>query len=532
MSDIFIGYASEDLERVLPLVSALEKTAWSVFWDRTIPAGKTWRQVIGAEIQACRTVIVAWTVNSVNSEWVQEEAEVGRRRKILVPVLLDKVEPPFGFGGIQAANLVAWHGENSSPAFTRLVGDIAAVLGLPSTATKERELRTESGFLEGGWRSDAKEERHKTEEDRLREQERERILAREENERRVDPRSEQTWFQRRLALVRRLYGPTTASAAVAVLIAFIVILRWPILQPNKETAVQAPLTPVETDELISAAPEKQAEAPKEIPRGPVVELKQEKQIATQFSSVGKTFRDRLKGGTKGPEMVVVPAGSFQMGNVEGGGEKGELPVHAVTIQKPFAIGRYEVTFNEYDQFAKATNRKPPADQGWGGGHRPVINVSWEDVNAYVKWLSEQTGKRYRLPTEAEWEYAARAGRETAYWWGNDFIKGMANCNGCGSQWDNKQTAPAGSFKSNPFGLYDTAGNVWEWVEDCWHQNYIDAPSDGRAWREQNAGQCGLRVFRGGSWNYGPVYLRSSFRGRGYADFRYVYIGFRLAQDLP
>jgi formylglycine-generating enzyme required for sulfatase activity len=340
---------------------------------------------------------------------------------------------------------------------------------------KEQE-GTDAELL-GSLRSDA-EERRTAEEDRLREQERERIVARGANQRRVDLRSEQTWFQRRLALVRRLYGPTMASAAVAVLITFIVILRWPTLQPNKETAVQAPLTSVESDKLISAAPEKQMEAPKEMPQGPVAELKQEKQIATQFSSVGKTFRDRLKSGTEGPEMVVVPAGSFQMGNVEGGGEKDETPVHAVTIQKPFAIGRYEGTFDEYDQFAKATNRKLPADQGWGRGHRPVINVSWEDVNAYVKWLSEQTGKRYRLPTEADWEYAARAGKETAYWWGNDFIKGMANCNGCGSQWDNKQTAPVGSFKPNALGLYDTAGNVWEWVEDCYHELPVPLRMDG------------------------------------------------------
>ena len=220
MSHIFISYASEDLERVLPLVSALEKTAWSVFWDRTIPAGKTLRQVIGVEIQGCHTVIVAWTVNSVNSEWVQEEAEIGRRRKILVPVLLDKVEPPFGFGGIQAANLVAWHGESSSPTFTRLVSDIAAVIGPAPAATKERE---------GGWRSDA-EERHKTEEDRLREQEGERMeegwrKVREEDQRRIEPGSGQTWFQQRLALVRRLYGPTAASAAVAVLIALIVVIQ-------------------------------------------------------------------------------------------------------------------------------------------------------------------------------------------------------------------------------------------------------------------------------------------------------------------
>src|ERR1700746_1618291 len=205
MSDIFISYASEDLERVLPLVNALEKTAWSVFWDRTIPAGKTWRQVIGAEIQGCRTVIVVWTENSVNSEWVQEEGEIGRGRKILVPVLLDKVEPPFGFGSIQAANLVTWRGENASPAFNRLVADIAAVLGPAPAAMKEQEGT--DGELLGSLRSDA-EERRTAEEDRLREQERERIVARGANQRRVDLRSEQTWFQRRLALVRRLYGPT------------------------------------------------------------------------------------------------------------------------------------------------------------------------------------------------------------------------------------------------------------------------------------------------------------------------------------
>jgi len=159
MSDIFISYASEDVDRVRPLVSALENTAWSVFWDRTIPAGKTWRQFIGAEIQGCRSVVVIWTQNSVNSEWVQEEAEIGKRRKILVPVLLDKVEPPFGFGGIQAANLVAWQGENLSPAFTRLVADIAVVLGPAPAAAKESVERRR---LEA-------EERRGAEENRLRE---------------------------------------------------------------------------------------------------------------------------------------------------------------------------------------------------------------------------------------------------------------------------------------------------------------------------------------------------------------------------
>jgi formylglycine-generating enzyme required for sulfatase activity len=239
------------------------------------------------------------------------------------------------------------------------------------------------------------------------------------------------------------------------------------------------------------------------------------------------FRDRLKSGGEGPEMVVVPAGSFQMGDIQGGGRQNEQPVRTVRIEKRFAIGRFEVTFEEYDQFANETGRNLPGDQGWGRVRRPVINVNWQEAAVYAKWLSEQTGKRYRLPTEAEWEYAARGGKETNYWWGNYFLEGVANCEGCGSQWDKKQTAPVGSFKPNPFGLTDMAGNVWEWVEDCWHGNYNDAPADGSAWREAGGGNCALRVLRGGSWFDRPGNLRSSYRGGNNAGRRFATVGFRL-----
>jgi formylglycine-generating enzyme required for sulfatase activity len=242
------------------------------------------------------------------------------------------------------------------------------------------------------------------------------------------------------------------------------------------------------------------------------------------------FRDTLKDGSQGPEMVVIPAGQFQMGSPEN--EKGrsddEGPQHPVTMQS-FAMGKTEVTFAEYEVFAKATNRKLPGDVGWGRGNRPVINVSWEDAVAYSEWLSEQTGQTYRLPTEAEWEYAARAGTQALWFWGAD--EGQTDRYAWFNENSNSQTHPVGEKQANAFGLHDTAGNVWEWAEDCWHENYQGAPADGKAWLETNGGECVRRVVRGGSWGDGPQLLRSAFRGGvttgGALNFR----GFRLARAL-
>ena len=188
---------------------------------------------------------------------------------------------------------------------------------------------------------------------------------------------------------------------------------------------------------------------------------------------------------------------------EAGRSADEGPQHPVKITYPFEIGRYEVTFAQYDAFAKDTQHQLPDDRGWGRGDRPVINVTWHDAQAYVKWLSDKTGKKYRLPTEAEWEYVARAGTATAYWWGDRIGKANAACDGCGSQWDGKKTTLVGSFKPNAFGVYDTAGNVWEWTQDCWYGDYTRAPTDGSAWLEQNGGDCSRRVVRGGSWSSYP-----------------------------
>ena len=246
------------------------------------------------------------------------------------------------------------------------------------------------------------------------------------------------------------------------------------------------------------------------------------------------FRDRLRDGGQGPLMLWIPAGRFVMGSpeTERGRYEAEGPVHTVSL-RAFAIGCYPVTFEEYDLFAEATGRDRPDDKNWRRGIRPVINVSWEDATAYAQWLGEQTGKLYRLPSEAEWEYAARAGTSSRYWWGEDLQQGgrvWANGDGSGSEWSGRQTAPVGSFPPNGFGLHDTAGNVWEWVQDCWHENYSGVPADGSAWLETDGGDCARRVLRGGSWCDVPDWLRSAHRLWINRDIWLNNVGFRLAQD--
>jgi formylglycine-generating enzyme required for sulfatase activity len=244
--------------------------------------------------------------------------------------------------------------------------------------------------------------------------------------------------------------------------------------------------------------------------------------------------DSFKEGADCPEMIVVPAGRFLMGSPAGQGDDNERPQHEVIIAKSFAVAKFAVTFDEWDACAaRGGCRRDVSDnwQGWGRGRRPVINVSWDDAQAYVKWLFGITGKPYRLLSEAEYEHAARAGAETAYPWGDAIQlngKPMANCQGCGSQWDGKETAPVGSFAANVFGLYDMIGNVWEWTEDCWNESYQGAPADGSPW---TSGDGSRRVVRGGSWINNPDYLRSADRYWYRTVDRRSNVGFRVARTL-
>ena len=239
---------------------------------------------------------------------------------------------------------------------------------------------------------------------------------------------------------------------------------------------------------------------------------------------GSTFRDCAGC----PELVVVPSGSFQMGSPSGeaGRYDNEGPMHRVTISRPFAVGVYEVTFGEWDACVSDGRCRGyrPGDGGWGRGRRPVIDVSWYDAKEYVEWLSDETGEEYRLLSESEWEYVARAGTETGYHFGSSLTLSRANYGR-----NNDRTVRVGRYGSNGFGLHDVHGNVWEWVEDCWHGDYVGAPRDGRAWT--SSGDCGRRVLRGGSWYNLPRYLRSANRYRDTTGIRSISYGFRVARTL-
>jgi formylglycine-generating enzyme required for sulfatase activity len=220
---------------------------------------------------------------------------------------------------------------------------------------------------------------------------------------------------------------------------------------------------------------------------------------------GAVFRDC----TDCPEMVWIAPGHFQMGSPDGHGFSDEHPQHLVNVSA-FALGKYDVTFEEWDACVAARGCSTnPSDHGWGRARRPVINVSWSDVQEYVHWLTRKTGHTYRLPSEAEWEYAARAGSTSDWYWGTEL--GNGHCAGCGSRYDNKETAPVGSFPANPWGLYDMVGNVWQVTQDRFHTDYMGGPADGGAWEDGDR----PRVQRGGAWNMSayPIAFRSPYRDR-------------------
>ncbi|THC45285.1 hypothetical protein C2862_05765 [Massilia sp. Mn16-1_5] len=227
-----------------------------------------------------------------------------------------------------------------------------------------------------------------------------------------------------------------------------------------------------------------------------------------------------------PVLVSLPAGTFTMGS--NASDPSERPAHQVVIDAPFAIGKYEVTVQEWNACVTANGCARVAQAPDAGPTSPMRDVSWEDAQQYVKWIGLVSGKPYRLPTEAEWEFAARGGAATPYWWGDKMATGKANCKDCGQPWHADRPLNVGSFPANGFGLHDTSGSVWEWVADCWHNNFKGAPNDGASWEEPG---CRVRVIRGGSWREGAAYMVASTRFKYDAGVRQSQNGFRVARSF-
>ena len=241
----------------------------------------------------------------------------------------------------------------------------------------------------------------------------------------------------------------------------------------------------------------------------------------------RVYRNALKDGGASPVMVEMPAGNFTMGSSVTSDFFEERPHRDVKVNR-FAISKHEVNFAEYRKFTKATKRPIPEDEGWGREDQPVINVSWQDAVNYAAWLSEQTGHSYRLPSESEWEYMARAGTQATYWWGNEPRGEYANCSGCSGKLAGKQSLPVESYEANAFGIKNTAGNVAEWVQDCYHSSYENAPLDSKAWITN--GSCDKRMVRGGSYRSPLSQLRSSTRDSFDITTRSDAIGFRIVRE--
>ena len=401
MADIFISYAREDLERIRPIVGAIEGSGYSVFWDRRIPSGMTWRQYIGTALDEAKCVVVVWSQHAIVSKFVIEEADDGDEREILVPILIDEVRPPLGFRSIQCEDFRNWNRDPDHRRVKSLLDSIERITGRKPAQEKQAfqgEKVAEIPDPAGAWRND-------------------------------DPH------------------------------------------------------------LVDA-------------------------------------RKAITNENDGYELLKIPGGRFLMGSPEG--EKGradwEGPQHKVQVPA-FFIGRYPVTNAQYELFLKKNPKAPKpeywADRQFNQPRQPVVGVSWEDARAYAGWAG------LRLPSEAEWEYACRAGARSRFYTGNE----DANLDRAG-WYDNNakyKIHTVGEKEPNAFELYDMHGNVWEWVDDDWHDNYEGAPTDGCAW--VNDPRAANRVIRGGSWDDDARRCRSATRNNFAPISRYTITGFRLARSV-
>ncbi len=559
MPDIFLSYNREDQSKAKLIAKALSDAGFDVWWDTVLRAGQTYDEVTERQLHASKAVVVLWSSRSVRSKWVRAEATLGDRKSALIPVMIEPCDRPIMFELIQTADLVGWEGDTSTPNWQAFVADVREHVERKIAATKPATPAPEAAPAEFAkpatagsadtieaafWMSiqdgdDVEEfesylERYP--QGHFASLARKRIAAlalakpspaevapqpaapaptpepplfklAQAPASSAKPAPRVDAFQQRPVAPERKGGRPIvliAVAIVAVAVVGVAALAFLPKSPGGDVPVQVAAG--------QAEPSMTAPAPPPVPDvQPVSTAAAPESLPAPVAS--KVFRDC----DDCPEMMRLEGGAFMMGSspTEAGHRAWEGPQRQVTIAA-LAIGLKEVTLAEWDACVTAggCGNYTPTDKGWGRGARPAIMVSWNDAQAYVKWLSGKTGKTYRLPTEAEWEFAARGGASTAYWWGDKYVSGNV---------PHGKTDEAGAHDANGFGLFDVSGNVAEWVQDCYVNSFANAPTDGKA---VVTGNC-QRVIRGGGWKADASDLRIANRSRLAPGTRDTAIGFRV-----
>jgi formylglycine-generating enzyme required for sulfatase activity len=543
MSDVFISYARSTEKQAQRVVGALRALGYGVWRDDELPAHRDYSEVIEERLRAAKAVVVVWCAEAVKSQWVRAEADLAREAGTLVQLTLDGAALPMPFNRIQCADLTGWTGEPDVAGWRKVVASVADLVGSGAAPTALRPLASAVAPLTqstAAW-----------------------TLIKES----LDP-AEYSDFEMlypgtpEVILARRHRRQIEAWATVdkSDAEALATFRDTPNLFTALKHTVSARLRKQQARLTEEAA----------IARANAVKRKALAETVSRIaprSKPGALWRDAIPGLSADtcPEMVTIPPGTFLMGSPATeerwqGYDGREEPQHEVRIEYSFGLGRFAVTVDEFAAFVGDSGHdmgasayiwtdKGPVDalgKGWRDpgfsqtGRDPVCSVSWHDAQAYVAWLNGKLGfegraDAYRLPSEAEWEYACRAGTTTPFSFGATISTKQANFDGgetygAGKPGEHRQkTMPVGSFQANAFGLYDMHGNIWDWCEDSFHENYDNAPNDGSAWTV--GGDPSRRVLRGGSWYDNPQSVRSAHRSRTILAGRNHVLGLRLARTL-
>lgn len=568
MTDIFLSYNREDQAKAKIIAKALADQGFDVWWDTVLRAGQTYDEVTEKQLHAAKAVVVLWSSRSVKSKWVRAEATLGDRKSALIPVMIEPCDRPIMFELIQTADLTGWSGDASDPQWQAFVADVREHVdrkratapvqpAAPAPAAKvDVAAAAATDTIEAAFWMSIQDGDDPAEFEAYLE------------------RYPQGHFA---MLARKRLATLTAARAVAPVLPPPPEPALPKVEPPKVEPLRAPVQPAQPAPRVDPFQQKQAAmgsaavrmkhksgspiplilggaavvvvaiaafafwpkggdaatetasagAPMASAREPAAPVLEAKAAAAPVEApaepraepppapkVEKVFRDC----DVCPQMMRLDGGAFMMGSpaTEANHRAWEGPQREVKIS-PIAVGLREVTFAEWDACVAdgGCNRYAPPDKTWGRGARPVLMVSWNDAQTFLKWLSGKTGKAYRLPTEAEWEFAARGGTTTAYWWGEKYVSGHV---------PHGKTDETGVNEPNGFGLYDVTGNVAEWVQDCYVNTFAGAPTDGSAVDKPG---CSQRVIRGGGWRADADGFRIANRSRLAPSTRDTAIGFRV-----